>query len=491
MKRGLRLGLGLFFLVIFFISLWQVRQPAASLQVVTASTDLPLTFIAPLGDTSSRPLVLIGHGFAGSQAFMRGFAYTLAKAGYVTAVWDFDGHGANPRSLASELGRNNLNANAEQALAEARRLRMGDPRRTAILGHSMGSGVALQFGQDHPETMATIAVSPTGIPVTAALPRNLLLMAGEREPAFLANARQRLEEAGGEGGDLQAGTGRRLVVIPEVEHISIVFSPQAHTEARQWLDETFGVQEGAQAYRDQRIVWYGIELVSALLACLLLVMGSAPSGPALPLWRRGLALAGGALGSTLLFWLLSLLGLDLSRFLGLSVGGFLLAWFAAAGLLALAGLNLGKSWGWLWSLEWKALLSGLLVAAALWLGVGLLSNELWLAWFLIPARLVLLPLGAVCLLPWFLAAGQAAGPASGWGRAGWWLAQTLIVVGAVLLALRLMPNLFFLVLVLPVFPLMLGIHALAAGRQRHAWAFGLSAALFIAWTLLAVFPLSA
>jgi uncharacterized membrane protein YhhN len=71
------------------------------------------------------------------------------------------------------------------------------------------------------------------------------------------------------------------------------------------------------------------------------------------------------------------------------------------------------------------------------------------------------------------------------------LAQTLIVVGAVLLALRLMPNLFFLVLVLPVFPLMLGIQALAAGRQRHAWAFGLSAALFIAWTLLAVFPLSA
>jgi hypothetical protein len=55
--------------------------------------------------------------------------------------------------------------------------------------------------------------------------------------------------------------------------------------------------------------------------------------------------------------------------------------------------------------------------------------------------------------------------------------------------MQLTEGVFFLALILPVFPLILGAHAAAAGRQRNAWAFGLSAALFASWALLAVFPL--
>ena len=35
--------------------------------------------------------------------------------------------------------------------------------------------------------------------------------------------------------------GRKLVVIPGVEHVSILFKPQSHQAARQWLDAAFGV----------------------------------------------------------------------------------------------------------------------------------------------------------------------------------------------------------------------------------------------------------
>ncbi len=52
--------------------------------------------------------------------------------------------------------------------------------------------------------------------------------------------------------------------------------------------------------------------------------------------RRLLALAGGAISATLVLQLLDRLGLDLSGFLGLQMGGYLLVWFAIAGLLALA-----------------------------------------------------------------------------------------------------------------------------------------------------------
>jgi hypothetical protein len=118
-----------------------------------------------------------------------------------------------------------------------------------------------------------------------------------------------------------------------------------------------------------------------------------------------------------------------------------------------------------------------------------LGSGIWLPWLLIPKRLILWPLGSLLIFPWFLAMGQASSPARAWGRLGWWLAQCGAVIGALVLALNLNSGLFFLVLILPVFPVILGAHALAAGRQRNPWAFGLSAALFISWSLIAVFPL--
>ncbi len=58
------------------------------------------------------------------------------------------GHGANPRPLPSSTQGGSLVANAEAALAEAERRGLVAPGRVAILGHSMGSGVALEFGQE-------------------------------------------------------------------------------------------------------------------------------------------------------------------------------------------------------------------------------------------------------------------------------------------------------------------------------------------------------
>jgi len=477
-------------LLLVALSIWQLSAAAQGLKIATLrSTDPPLTLIAPAeGSPAGRPLVLIGHGFAGSAAIMRGFAYTLAHAGYAVVLWDFNGHGANPRPLAGFEG-GPLLANAENALAAATARGFGDPHRVAILGHSMGSGVALTFGQEHPETMATIAVSPVNQQVTPDLPHNLLLMAGSLEPQFLHTAEQLLAEAGGQGGDPAAGTGRKLVAVPGVEHISILFSPTAHAAARDWLDTIFGSQPGAQPYTDRRIWWY----VVGLLGALLLGAGVAPLVAAprseravhRPLWRRLAALAGGALGATLILWLASLSGLTLTASLGLLIGGYLLIWFGLAGLFSLLLL-----WPRFYVPPRRQVFGGLLAFAVLWLGVGLLGQSAWLAWILIPKRLLLWPLGALLLLPWFLAAGETVARAGAIARIGWWLAHSLIVAGSLFLTLQLMPDLFFLVLILPLFPAILGLHALAAAPHRESWPFALSGALFTSWLLLAVFPLS-
>jgi dienelactone hydrolase len=498
--KDIRWVVGMVGLLLVLLSVWQLAAATRGLEITNIRSAVPpLTIISPKeGEPSSRPLVLIGHGFAGSSVIMRGFALSLAHAGYTVVLWDFDSHGTNPQPLASAMRSDALLANAEAALAEAQERGFGLPGHapepgSAILGHSMGSGAALLFGQEHPATAATIAVSPIGQSVTPDRPRNLLLMAGTLEAAFLRNAQERLAEAGGPGGDPAAGTARKLVAIPGVEHISILFSPTAHAAAREWLDATFGPQPGAKDYTDRRILWYGLGLMGALLAGI--AVAPSLAGPvstsaaqrarwARPLWWRLGALAGGALGATLVLWLAGRAGLGLGTLLGLQVGGYLLLWFGVAGLL---GLLL------LWSQpslpSRRAVLGGLLAFAALWLGVGLLGQLVWLPWLLIPRRLVLWPLAALLMLPWFLASGEASRGTGIAGRAGWWLAQSAILVAALTVALQLSPEMGFLLLILPLFPIILGLHTLAAAPYRGSWPFALSGALFVSWLLLAVFPL--
>jgi hypothetical protein len=57
------------------------------------------------------------------------------------------------------------------------------------------------------------------------------------------------------------------------------------------------------------------------------------------------------------------------------------------------------------------------------------------------------------------------------------------------LSLTLDPALAFLMLIMPLLTVLLGLHALAATPYRGIWAYALSGAMFLSWTILAVFPL--
>lgn len=482
--------IGVMGLLLMLLSLWQIQAAGRGLKSVRASSGgVPMVFLGPAqAMDDSRPLVLVAHGFAGSGTIMRGFAYTFAHAGYVVALWDFEGHGSNPNPMPVDTSGGSLMPDAEAALAEAQRLGLADTHRVAILGHSMGSGVALAFGQQHAETAATIAISPVGTAVTPELPHNLLLMAGSLEPNFASSAEVRLAEAGGSGGDPAQGTGRKLVIVPNVEHISILFSTQAHATALQWLNATFGAQPGAAPYSDRRILWFGLCILGTLMVAATLIprasIAASERDAMRPLWQRCLAVAGGALIATLVLWAAALVGLRVGTLLGLRVGGYLFLWYALAGIAGLALLR-----GRLSLPSRREVWIGLLVFGALWLGVGLVGGLVWLPWLLIPKRLVLWPLGSLAVLPWTYLVGDAGRKASGWGRLGWWLFQSVVLVAALTLAMRLTPELGFLALILPLFPIILLFQVVPNLPQKGAWAYALSGALFVSWILLAVFPL--
>ena len=472
------------------ISIWQIAATQSGLDVINLhTTNPPVTMITPSNAVpASRPTILIAHGFAGSEVLMRGFALTLAHAGYTTVSWDFEGHGANPNPLVQSSESNDLLQNAQAALAEAETTGLIDTQLVAILGHSMGSGVALSYGITHPDTYATIAISPVSQSVSPTLPHNLLLMAGSLEPQFVSSAERLLAMAGGQSNDLAAGSAHKLVIIPNVEHISILFSPTAHSTSRSWLDATFGPQPEASNYTDRRILWFGLGIIGSIF----LSKATLSTFPATirekvliaPHWLRIIALLGGSLIATIFLWLVSLGGVKLSQLLGLLVGGYMLIWYGVAGVISLLILRPHLS-----RPSTRELFKGLIAFAALWLGVGLLGNFVWLPWLLIPSRLWLWIPGTIILLPWFFSVGEAARQATRIGQIGWWFIQVLAVVGGLYLALRINPELGFLFIILPLVPVIIGLHMLAISPKHGTWAFAMSGAMFTAWLLLAVFPL--
>jgi hypothetical protein len=111
-------------------------------------------------------------------------------------------------------------------------------------------------------------------------------------------------------------------------------------------------------------------------------------------------------------------------------------------------------------------------------------------WFLTPARLVRWPVIAVAILPWTLAAGYAQQGRGGWAKTLVFLGQTTVVMVALTVTGLVAPGLYFIVLLLPALPIALGAGAIVGGAADRAWAYGVGNALFLAWMLMAVFPVT-
>lgn len=444
------------------------------------SSGVPLLYVAPQNAAKKLPAVLVAHGFAGSKQLMLGYAHVLAHGGYAVMLWDFDGHGANPAPLAAEL-QQDLDI-AYAALLEQPEV---DPSRLALLGHSMGSGAVMAAGIRHPHRFAaTVAVSPTGAAVTPQVPRNLLLQAGSWEGGFVANAQRLLRAAGGTSDNSSGGKGRALVIVPQAEHITILFRNASHQAALKWLNATFN-QSRPSSYVDRRMLGYGLHLLAWLG-----VLGAV--APALvPATKQRVRTPPRSWGGLALAPLAAIAGLalinrgtELRTLGGLLVGGALGLWFLLAGFVWL---------GMLFDIPRPTLRQirlGIAVFGLLWIAFGAMAQVTWLQWWLIPARLKLWPLLSLACLPWFLASGVAQQSAQVGRRFLWWLGQSTALVVGLFLTIQLLPQLSFIFLLLPIFPLIMAVLSVAAAQLGEAWSYAVASALFFGWMIAAAFPLA-
>ncbi|MGD8814372.1 MAG: alpha/beta fold hydrolase, partial [Anaerolineales bacterium] len=247
-------------------SWWGVGRMYDGLEVRRFTQDeVPLLFLAQEGG-ADLPGVIVAHGFGGSQQLMLGYGLSLARAGYGVMLLNFSGHASHPGSLS--MSRDSLQSDMDIAYAALTAQPEVNPEQAALLGHSMGSGAVMQAGITHPERYAAvIAISPTGAEVTSSAPPNLMLQAGELEGRFVANAQLLLSNAGGASQDFSGRRARTLEIIPNVEHITILFSSESRDEAAEWLSEAFGV-ERPLSYRDTRMAWLGLHLLGWMMLVL-------------------------------------------------------------------------------------------------------------------------------------------------------------------------------------------------------------------------------
>ena len=483
----------------------------------------PVTVFRPAGGgtgtgtgTGAAPVVLIAHGFAGSQQLMQPFALTLARNGFVAVTFDFPGHGRNPAPMRGGLADQNaslrtLLASMDEMGGFARSL-AGAGGRYAVLGHSMASDIIVRHAQADPAVQASVGVSLFAPSIVADTPgdspRNLLVITGALEPRLLADEALRVVgRVAGAGpqtdttyGRFDAGTARRATRSPGVEHIGVLYSAHTQAETLAWLNAAFGRAPVPQPFVDARGPALGLLLLgvvalawplSGLLPQVGVALGHAAAAQRRLWWRwRGQAplTLVPALATPLLLWKLP------TDVLPILLGDYLLLHFAVYGLLTLGGLWLvGQRPARLAAGRAAAFAAAVLATAAYaLLAVGVPVDRYL---FNLQPEAVRVPLVlALCAgtLPYFLA-DEWLTRGSGAPRSAYVVSKLAFLVSLVL-AIALNPQrLFFLAIIVPAILLLFVIYGLFS-RWAHASTASpavaaLANALAFAWFVTLTFPL--
>ncbi|MEU5780546.1 alpha/beta hydrolase [Micromonospora lupini] len=475
----------------------------AGLSVRQVTVDgVPMTEVraGPPTPEARRPGVVVAHGFAGSARLMRPIADTVARRGAVALLFDFAGHGASPARLDPGMSPATLAADLDAAVGHLRAQPDVDPAQIMLVGHSMGAGAVTRYAAGHPEIARTVAISlPDAGELPPGRPAELLLIVGGAEfPAF----RRAAEDAVGRGASVSR---RPAVVVPGVEHISVLFAPRTHEEIADWLPSVDGTAAPRPLVRLAGAALLLLAFAVGVVPLAALLLGRRPSGSPAPVGSPAPAGERVPLGGPALLGLAVLVTgvgaavaavLPTNR-LPLAVGGYV------TGFLLISGVLLGGGHRWLPAATRAPGLTGdetacrtpartivaalaltayAVLAVALPIHLGLTSAlPVGARWWLLPLVV------AACLL--FLLGVEQVSAGRTWRR--------LLVVAVAVFVLStsavvgLAPG--FVLLVVPLFAVLLGWHVLwAALLRRYAtprWLPALVGAALLGWPIATTLPL--
>lgn len=506
-RRGPRYAVALLALACIGFALLHLTRSRDGIDVAPFLVDgTPVTVFRP-AQHANAPVIVIAHGFAGSQQLMQPFALTLARDGYIAVTFDFPGHGRNAQPLPGGLADVAAMQRALQlALARVAAFAQalpGSDGHLALLGHSMAAEVVARYASEH-DVASTVAVS-LFLPADETLrPRNLLIIDGALEPAMLRDQAFAIAgatlgvrpEPGVTYGDFTDGSARRIALSPHVEHIGVLYSATSLAEARDWFDRSF--DRGGAGFVDARGPWLGLLFcgivalgwpLSALLPRVSRARGSVPAHRA----RTLLACTGAAaIATPLVLWRLP------TSFLPILVGDYLLCHLAVFGIvMALVGAALRPREDRVRAPHDRiapALIATLAVTAYALVAVGAALDRYVVSVWPDARRAVLVGAMLLGTLPYFLAdewVTRRLAPIR-----GAYAATKLALVVSLGIAIALNPErLFFLVIIVPAIVVLFVAYGLFSAWTNRAtgtpWIAAIANAIVFAWFIAATFPVIA
>lgn len=460
--------------------------------------DTPVTWMQRPASTG--PVIILAHGFAGSRQLMQAYQISLAKAGYVTFSFDFEGHGRNRQPMRGDVTA--LDGTTRYLMEELARVTdraidaVGRANGLAYLGHSMASDIIIRQAIEDPRVATTAALSVFSLAITPDEPRSLLMINGQWEAGLRAAAQSVMQQIGASEGDRirdVTGFARAALVAPMTEHVGILYSRAAIAEVIAWYDAEFGITRASPP----SIAPYGAIILGGFAGIVMALGGLATLGfSGKP--RRVLPIAPRA------FWLAALLpalitpvvlrGASLP-FLPVILADYLALHLALYGGLAIAILLITGHGSVIFPTPRRVLRS-------LWIGIGFGAVALGLMGLYLDRYVGSFWAGGARLLPFVmiligaLPAMIADAALISAARAPIW--KRILVRFAFLASLGLavaldFDRMLFLILILPVILLFYASFGYVYGRlgrgQAAVLGVGLALGLSLAWALAASFPL--
>jgi dienelactone hydrolase len=450
-----------------------------------------------------RAVVVISHGFAGSQQLMQSLASTLAKHGYLAVTFDYYGHGRNLEPLRGDVTK--VEGATRSLLAQTRAVvdyalsLPGAGDGLALLGHSMASDVVVRYAQSDYRVDATVAVSMFSPAVTATSPGNLLVIVGGLEGFLKQEALRVLSlatetpQAGVTVGDIGQGTARRVAFIDHVEHVGVLYSRQSMREAVGWLDQVF--DRSSHIEPDGRgpaivLLVVGAGLLAWPLSKGLAVVSRPAIGASLP-WRLLLpAAAIPAISTPVLLWWFP------ADFLGVLVGGYLAVHFLVYGLvtgICLWWIGRSRRADVECQTDWPSLVGASIAATLYVAGVFALILDRFVTSFTITApRLPLVFLMLAGTLSYFLADEWLTRGAQT-ARGGHLFTRFCFLISLGIAVALSFEDLFFLLIIAAVIVIYFLVYGLFSRwiyqATGHPAVGAFANAVAFAWALAAVFPM--
>lgn len=495
---------------------------------------VPVTTL--VADASVRsPVVVVVHGFAGSAQLMDNIGVGLARAGYATVLLDLAGHGTNGEPLpldGTSPVTDVLDADLGAVVTWARQQPWADASRVGLVGHSMGAGTVVRYAvadaQGPRLVAATVALSlPDAgmVPASApTVPRDLLLLVGANEQQRFTDAALAALTAAYPGGQLgQAfgssvdGSARAAYAVPRADHITILFSTEALQQTVDWLDSSVGAPSSGHTVGGGTIGWLLVLTVGAAIGFIPLARLAYAGRPEpVRVSPAAAAFASGdvedapqrtgagvvlvvALLASVLASLVARALTPVADVVPLAVGGYVVVWFAAAGLVAFVVLallrrrhprvpptvNLNDPPA---RFPWRDLWATLAMTSYAVVALGLVAQHTWTAFAFAGDRARWLLVVELAFIVWFWADDRLVGPR-------WWLGvlTRVVAVGVLLASVVVLGAPGFLSLLVPliavVLLLLLVYGQTVTRRAQLPWAAALVQAIPLAYLVTTTFPL--